>query len=397
MSSFNRTNPFDALGPTGNMPYEEMARRAMAQGYRVNGNEAVMWRNNTGPGFDTRISAPVSSFGNAPKSFLDQAASLLKWEYEAKQGAADRQFDRNAAATGTIGDTIGRGMGQFQTGLNTSLSEIDRIAGTTQSMQNRFENQNMAAIGDLVGVADKAVSSFNAGTDKYVKQGVNDMRSSADAAVSTAKDAVGSYNTGVTENAIQATVAGMRADYRNQKAMIQKGLNPDGTLMTMAERNEAANSLQKTTGLQIAQTVATVREQAQKTLASLKMGLSSTILGAGQLKGEAAKLGMAGEQSKLEAEQTRVGARSTAIQGMLATQEGARQFQSMLSGLVQFGAQLRSATDSASLQYEMQGRQYMADAIRQNPETIMGVLSGLMSLATIGTAPGGANLRALQF
>jgi hypothetical protein len=237
----------------------------------------------------------------------------------------------------------------------------------------------------------------------------------ADAAVATSQGAAQGYDLGVKENAIAATITGLKEHVTQQKQMIQAGLNPDGTLMTQAERMQASRNLESDTNRTVAMTAATMREQAQKTMADLKNTVASFQMGAANMKSQGAGLeaqlgteigrqGLAAEQLRLAGGQMAVGARQFETQTGLSVNEqrlqsqaGIRQSQQMVAGLTDLMNQLRMGSRLTAFQAEMGGRNELFNQIQSNPESVISILPTLLMLGQVGAAPGGRTMAGFDF
>lgn len=396
MSKFTSSNPFDAI-PDGSLGIADLEGYARQKGYSIQGGKAVKYMQGMG-GHGIPVTTDLSDFADSvqPK-FLDQAGALMKDEWGAKQGAADRQFGRNNTEINATRDFLSGMPGQFDAASNQAGGQIDDLMGSLSRFGEGQSSKVTGAINDLLsGVVSRAGNS-SANIDNITKDGMIQMRQSADRAEATAADAITKYDTGVQENVIQATVNGMRQQMRTRMGQIANGINPDGTRMTPAERAEAQRNLTFDMGQQTATMAAQVRQSAQHEMAGLRTNLAALQMEGGKMRGAAADLGLRGEDMKAQQGDRITAARNSGINAILASQEGQRAIQGMISNLTQYKTQLRNGNKMASLNMEMQGRTGIAEMVRDNPETVISILSSFLSLGAIASAPGGRNLPGIRF
>ncbi len=412
----NTDNPFDDLlnkQLNGPMTPDQAAAIAKSQGYQVIGNQVV---GSTAGGLKGSVPTWMSlsdftqSVSQKGPSFLDQTADLVKWQYEQSQGAADRQFGRNNQQIDATQKLLDTAPNRFNQATSDSLAPINGQIGTLNDFGKAQAGAFDKAFGDLNTTAqktyDKTIGGLDGligGVDKSVNSGIIDMNTAAARAEGAATSAITNYNKGVNEDVIQSTVQGIRADVNQQMKMLQNGIAPDGRRLSPAEQADAIRQLKFDTGRQVSSVAATVRQQAQTTLAGLRTNLANVILEGGKMKAAGAELGLKGTEVKagLEGQKAAAGAaltseKETALSGLLQSQEGQRALQGMVNGLNQFKSQLTNANALASLNFEMAGRNNIADMVKNNPETVFGLLTAWMAMGGIATAPGGRNIPALK-
>ena len=157
------------------------------------------------------------------------------------------------------------------------------------------------------------------------------------------------------------------------------------------------DALRLDTGQQVAMMAASVRSEANKTLASLRTNLASVTLEAGKLKEAAANIGLQAGQIRAGIEGQKNDLAKFAVETMLSSQQGMLQLQQLIGSLNQFKTQLRSNAQIQALEYDLRGRVQSAEQTFRNPETVVGILSGLLAIAGVQTAPGGRNLPGVRF
>ena len=288
--------------PTG--PQPTTSETLLANGYTPTSSGVF------GPGFEK---GGVSYFGStadaaaagiqqrSQPSSLQQAGSALMGDAAAQQAAANRQYARvNAAAQG-VGDA--------------ASSYATQIKGGNANFEPLIKQQRDEF------AADRA-TTLNEFQD----------RTAADAG---------------------AAASGIQRKYAQQKQSIEMGLNPDGTMMTPAQKRDALNNLNAQMGQEVNSTIQGIWSNYNNQRAQLRTQYS-------------------GLQDSL---QSRV--------ANLTTQQAAFNQANLLN--------------AANL--EMQGRTTQADFIRNNPESVVSTYALLASLANTSTAGGGAgrNLRGFTF
>lgn len=372
------------------------------------------------------------SNGQSGGSFLDQAGAALRTDVGQLQKAANRGFERNQKAIGDIGDLTNQADAQIaaateqSTGLLASTADQAAQAGDDAvSGFNDFAEGIMskadADVDSIMSGADatadrarKAADTIGKNIDKNVGAMTKQALDYAKQSVAAAKEAVTGFNAN-SQRAVRAVALGMERRLDSTLKQIEGGLNPDGSVMTPAERMEARVRLEDQVNSQVAEVTGQMWQDSQKFSAQLKDALSSAAAGAGQIA-----LGAAG--TAVEGEKVRLGAESLAAQtgaqagelklgaAGLRAQTGTTIGQQRLEAEnIRLGyTQVRSALNStiAAIQnsnafnlmnFKMQGRAAMADLVRQNPESYVGIFSGLMQLGQIATAPGGRNIGRVNF
>lgn len=355
-----------------------------------------------GPGtLGRRISNPTSQgtpFSNVyqPPTFLSQLQGAAVKDLNAQKTAADAQKVRLNGIIGKTQGLIGNFSKDYASGINTSLGEMGGLLG---DIKNTGAAQGQA----LENAASGIMAGANAGADAVqrnlanVRGDVNAAYSMADAAVRTSADAAKGYDLGVTENAIGATISGMREHVAQQKQMIAAGLNPDGTMMSPAERQQASRELESDTTRNIGTVAAGMREQAQKTLADLHNVTASFTAKAADTRIAGAGIELAAGQQSLDAEQFRAGVGMSLNQQRLESQAGQRDLLKLSSGITELMGSLRTSAKLAGFQAEMSGSQTMFQEISSNPESVISLLPTLLMLGQVASAPGGRGMAGFDF
>jgi len=176
---------------------------------------------------------------------------------------------------------------------------------------------------------------------------------------------------------------------------VNSGLNPDGTMMTPAERQAAQRQLTFDTMQATSGVVSQMREEQSRIAASLGMQLAGTNISAGQIA-----LGAAGARS--EAGRMREGVATTragvgtTVAGQAMDAERIRaNYRQLSASLLESGGNMRNAANALAMQLESQGRTAMAEMVRNNPESVVSRFASLLQLYSVSSAPGGGSIRAI--
>lgn len=229
---------------------------------------------------------------------LGQLGSALGEETGMLQDAADRQFLRNQEPIDDMRNLIGRS------------GEITQVGERTAN--------------DLTALGDKQRNEFETGVT----------------------EAMDRFDSTYADDVI-AHISGVRESMQPTLNAIRNGLNPDGSMMTPAQRKDATYAVTMQTNSQVQQVATTMASQYNEARAALAQGFSGQRLSSQQLAG----------------------------------------------AYTQAASAVRNAAQATALQFEAQGIQSMADLIYRNPESIVSRFQGLLALAGVATAPGA---RALQ-
>lgn len=398
-----RSSLFEGIPDADSPTYSELTDYVRSKGYEVRGNKAIS------RGVKHEYSTPLSMFeGDMIPTFIDQTTQLIKNEYRAQQGAADRQYGRNEQATGSFQDLVSQIPGRMKTGGDTK--PLEDLISQIEALGAQQQSDVMKGIGDVVGTAKSLYKSTVGGIDDVIgslsgmaKSGSVALNTAAARAEAASRDAIAKYDQGINEDVIRSTVSGIRAEAHQAMQMIRGGTGPDGRRLTPAEQSQMMRDLRFDVGRQAVSVATQVRAQAQETLAGLRTSLAGVILEGGKMRAGASELEMQGANLAMQGENLKgqAGERLTATQqfgvgALLQSQEGQRALQGVLSGVTQFMSQLKQSTELSSLQMEMQGRGMTAEMIRANPESIISVLSAFMALGSFATAPNGTTIKGLN-
>lgn len=372
-------------------------------GFRI-GQKAV-----AGGGQQANVFVPQAT-GNA--SAIGQLGAALKSDVNRLQGAADRQFTRVNDAAGDIGSLLD-GVGP-DTGADTGVLDDLRVKAGQQG--DEFMQRQEDLFGDVMDTTHRRVEDIFTGTASTLKRAqefvdgtlagnIKSIQTYAAAGVQAAQSAVEGYDAN-SQRAMQAAAAGLEARAESSRRMIEAGVNPDGSIMTAEEKAAATSQLRNDVSLQVAQVTAQMGEAQRQFGANLGMALASANMQAGGLEGQAAELGLAGEQFVAgvaqEGDRTRLAATELEAQTGLsvadarARSEQVRQgYTQIQSALAEISTNIKNSAVWKALDFKMQGRTTIAQILMNNPENIVTMFSGLASMVQLAAAPGGANLPGL--
>ncbi len=282
---------------------------------------------------------------NVQKPYLDALPGLKNTVEQAPAGVRQMAFDQ--------GEVLGENARQLEA---TGDDAAERVYGDTDAMLQR-----------IIG----GVETGNLRADQAIKLAM--------AGIKQAESNVGAYNAD-TNATIGAILAGQAQRMRNQKAMIEAGLRPDGTPMTPAEQDAAMAQIQ----FEANQSAAVVTSQLRADTDRFMAGLRDAIVKAKQFASgtalEAGKVRQEGARTLIGAQQAGVESRATAERTRLAYRE-------MASNMRQFVATMKNAAEAQAASLEMSGRTAYLDAVRNVPYISM--LEGLMAIMSVETAGGG--------
>ena len=341
-----------------------------------------------------RLQAAINrSSGRGGNSAVDSLFGVLSDEQQRTQDAADRQFGRNNEQISSYGDFLGN--------LNPSLMGVaDQGASMLYDAAGQAIGLGDAAVAGQQGRGDAIMSALNGdlarveGTAGRIEGDANTALGYAAAGVRAASNAAGNYQSDSQAN-ISATVAGINRQMQTRSRLVNSGLNPDGTMMTPAERQAAQRQLTFDTMQATSGVVSQMREEQSRIAASLGMQLAGTNISAGQIA-----LGAAGARS--EAGRMREGVATTragvgtTVAGQAMDAERIRaNYRQLSASLLESGGNMRNAANALAMQLESQGRTAMAEMVRNNPESVVSRFASLLQLYSVSSAPGGGSIRAI--
>jgi hypothetical protein len=401
-----------------------------------------------GPRASWEESLPMSAFqqGGGAQGMMNARMGALTdalgRDAGLQQQYADEQWGRNEAATnqmrgtidglqGIVGEARGmagdlerygqgsvqdaRGMHQQFTGrADDILRNLDDGLSPIMDMLKGFGargeqlSKEMAAIGkqaaQVVGGRD---------VEKILREGMR----IADQAVKGFQSAAGKYENMTMQDA-SSMASAITRNNRQEMKMVEGGVGPDGSPLTMAQIMEMRNEIKGRTSEQVQEAITPVLSRFNETrvalgqaIAGLKMQSADFRMTSAQIlndtnRNKLAGLGLNlqalegvrenerlmldGKNLALNAQFTRAQIASGLNEQVLRSQEGVQQ-------MIQFGGQMtqsaKSLMQSALLttaQLEMEGRVNVANMIRANPRSIVSFFEGLLSLFSANAAMTGS-------
>lgn len=334
--------------------------------------------------------------GGAPNqgSMLSHLQGTLEDETQRMQGAADRQYQRGANEIGDFRGVLDGLTGTITGAADQNAAGLEGVAGQNNALGDQAVSDQAARSKGVLGSLDQDLKGVEASAGR-ADDAANQALAYGRGAVNTAAGAAGQYDKDAQAN-VQNTVAGMEQRFKTQMQSINAGRNPDGTMMSPAERIAAQRQMSFDLSQQVGAVTSGLREQQSQTAANLGMHVADVTLGAGNVAlGASSAFEKAGELREGAAgERARVGT-DMAAQGLQAEQ--LRQgYRSIGAGLMTTAANMRNAARTTAMTLEMQGHTELANMIRQNPESVVSMFSGLLAMYSIATATGARNVPALQ-
>lgn len=356
-------------GPLTLPQREELAR---GEGYGIQNGQAVKYISGIPNYRDLgSFSAPAG-----PGSNLDPAlSSALLGDARAMQAAADEQFAR-------LNSQIG-GMEEFnQSAPGRLIGQAGATAGQLGAMGNRAEALGRQQEGDFKQYAQ----GVQAGADRVgvdVSGDINEAYRLGNEAVAGFGDAITKYEDRGAQDASAAASAIRRAGQSMLKEA-SVGINPDGTPMTTAQKQDMAYRAQQDVQSQVQEQITPILSRTNDTLA----GMRQTLAG---LKQNNANLRISGGDLRVKAGE--LGARTGIELGnqMLESQRATRDMIALSADLHKVGGELQNAAQLNAVNLEMQGRLALSQLIQQNPRSVTSWFQGLLAMYSVQAAnsPGG--------
>lgn len=375
---------------------DELAAQARAQGLQVDGNNIVTRAGGrTMSGRKIPTLTPLSTL-QRPNTLVDQMGSLAAAEYTAKQNAANEQFDANASADAKVEGVLDKAPGQFNQETRRATRGLDDLLASLESADMVDRTEIRRELSKQADQSSKDRDAIFGDIDRLITTSSKALNTAADRAEAEARNAISSYDKSVDEDVIRNTVSGMRIRLSRDIGRLRNRLGPNGEQLTAEEANEQIRQIQFDSGQQIAGMAAGVRSEANKVLASLRTNLANVILEGGKMKEAAGALALQGEGLKLETSRKVSADGQNRLAALLASQEGSRAIKGIMADVSKFTAQLGTANSLASMQFQLQGRMGMSELVRNNPQTVVSMLSALLAIAGVSTAPGGRSIPAVR-
>jgi hypothetical protein len=197
-------------------------------------------------------------------------------------------------------------MGNQQGVMNEQFARANQMMGgyeqAFQQGAQAIQGQNAQMRQNLGGLAQRAEQQGQAAFDEFkqfrdqqigrVDQDISQANQFAQEARANYEKAIGEYQDRSAQQAADLRV-GLERQVQNQMRTIEMGRNPDGSLMSPAERAAMQQTMQAETAQQVSQGVNQIYTGLNDTMAQMKGNLSSlmnaqsqTALAGGQLRGQ---------------------------------------------------------------------------------------------------------------
>lgn len=402
MSSFGEFR--DLFGPDGFRSTPTVAdRRAYAEslGYKVNGTSASIPFGVTTQTVNLDQFTPPQFRNGGRGNMLNSMFSALERDISQQQSAANEQY---AAQQGVIADTratVG--------GIGSRMSRLaGETAGNLELQAANAEQLGADQLAAMQGRYGQVSEQISSRTDDIFNQlgahgetldraegNIDEGFSIFDKAVSRMQGVIQGY-TDATAAQASSVVGGIKRNLSAVTQQIQNGLNPDGTLMTAAERADSMQRLQFSTNQQIQDNVTQifgrfneVKAQLGTQLANLTAQSGQARLQGAQLRTDIARERRAGAETALGAAQLESSTLLELGRQMLGAEAGQREMQQLSAGLHQQANAIRNSAEFASIQYELQGLTTLSQMISNNPRQTVSWFAGLAQMYALATAPGG--------
>jgi hypothetical protein len=284
------------------------------------------------------------------------------YDAQRQQDAANRQFERNNAQIAGFEEFLGRETPRFEMiaadqakAYGLEADRLDQQAGAGFDEFDKFRDQTLGeqrqGIQGAIGAAQGAVSTFRSAIDAY--------------ADTSAQDA-------------SVTAAGIRESFQTQLKQMSSGINPDGSRMTPEQQMAARQQMTYDGEKAVAQAIIPHFQRMNENLLQAKSRLSDLQLAESQTR-------LVGANS--------LAATATNFSGQrVALEAHAQRTRELASNLRVQGAALQAGAHLTAVQFEMQGRQQMAQLVSANPESVVGIMPVLAAMFGAASAPGANNI-----
>ena len=297
-----------------------------------------------------------------------QLANAMATDMRNQQGAMNQMFQQGQQQTGLTEEALQRGIGTLQAAGAQQRANLQQIAagvegGAAQSQRDfdefkAFRDQQMGQVGQDIAAANQQAA----------------------AAVSGYEKAIGQFRDTSAQDAANAAF-GMRQNAQSRMAEIDMlDANPaEKAALKQQLMGDVSNQVtQSVTGIfsNMNQQIASM----QGNLAGLRQSQAQQTLSGGQLRGQ---MGTAfGGQT---------------LQAMQMNQQMGQQVRELGANIRMAGENAMASAMQQSVLFEMQGRQSVAEMIRQNPQQFVSMFAGLSGYLAGATTPGIENIAVPNF
>lgn len=428
MGSYSSYDGIDDLVNRYRNPQQTVGRGTVSNpagslGYRTLGGTFV-----TPSMFERPSNSGVSGTMSGPQWEQLLMDSLLR-DAGTMQGAADRQYDRNAGQIGAYESALSGGLSNIQAGGQAAIDQAGNAIGALQGPQDM-------AVGNLLGAADSLhgmIPSIYASSMGPVNEAMDTARQMRGGATdflnnipNLSGDAMAAYQRGEQEyGAYQGSIGefkkdswedasaiaqGIRSSLADQERIATSSFNPDGTPKTAAQKAQDQYMFGRMAQEQTSQVMTQYAGQIRDTVATMRTNLSNLGMQVAGLRGDVAdarnqeailkisglqQLGAAGSLMNQAGD---LATRAGEVAGNLSAQEAQiraqaestrLQYQSLQNGWREFSANILASLPVTALQLEMTGRKDIATLVQQNPESVISWFESLLGLYSATSAAKG--------
>jgi hypothetical protein len=303
-------------------------------------------------GSPVRSTAQPGGIGQQFANWDQALANAMGTDIRNQQGAMNQMYGANQQQIGLTEDALQRGIGTLQSVGVQQRDALGRIAGG-------LEQQGQQGYEEFKGFRDQQMGR--------VDQDIAAANQQAAAAVSGYEQTISKFQDTSAQDAANAAF-GMRQSAKSQMAEI------DMLDVSPGEKAALKQQLTQDIGNQVTQTVTGIYSNMNQqvanmgsNLAGLRMGQSQQTLAGGQLRGQMG---------------TSFGAQTLDAQRMN------QQMRELGANIRVAGEQSMASAMQQAVLFEMQGRQTVAEMIRQNPRQFVSMFAGLTGFLAGATTPG---------
>lgn len=349
MSRVTTPDNFFDTSPSFNYTPRSREDVARSQGYTIQGDRAVR-RNAGGTPIFIQLSDPRFNDPDMP-GMTDQLGDALFSDMRNQQTLADQAFKRGEKTIGEFDNVLAGADKSILGARDSAIEAVRRAEGAATADFATYDKQAEASLLDM----DKRLATASA----YTRS-----------AVASSGRAVEDYERDSRSN-VAAMTSGLSERINQSLTEINAGLNPDGTMMTPAQRAQAKAQVTGAGMRQIAEVTGQLWQDASANIASLRNTLAS-------VQSDAAKteLSAASQRGAISSDlaKTRLGA-SVDLAGIR-------------SNLASLEANIHQSSALALLQTKLQGYQTKFALQEANRAGSVSTFAGLSALYALRTAPG---------
>jgi len=322
------------------------------------------------------------SMGGIPLSALMQA--MASDQQRLQQGANNQHGIMNQHIAGIQG-AAGQGAGNI---LGTEAGNVGMLQPLMQMLSGVQTNQLPTWLNytnPTLTNAQQVPGQVQQGIQQNVLPQIQKSGEQADSSLGQMAQTIQNYADMTAQEATQAA-DGIRRQARAALQGISAGTNPDGTQMTDAQRADLTQRVQYDTENQVAQANTQIFSRFNEVKAQMGQAMSQLMQSAAGIHLQGGQLGQQAGELQLGAEQLAAQAGIQLGAQMVDLLSGQRQVAQIATQLGQFIAQARSAAAMNAANLEVQGRTAAAQFAQANPESVVTLFDGLMSMYNLQNA-----------